>query len=341
MKIGSLHYATHSGLGVLAKEFYDNGVITDVLIRHHVRFETHREWYPDADIIEDSSVRSFEQDLKVLEDFISRLDVLFVFESPWHAETLAFAAKHKVPVAMMPMYEWSPYPLHADAFIAVSRLDYDYYKMMYPQANVVLIPVPANSQVPFTLREKALTFMHNGGNGSSNDRNGTRALIEALPYIESPIKLKLRAQGLDLPEVTDPRVEMVNRNLSFSELWGGSDVFLFVERFAGLSLPLQEAFSSGMLIIAGNRYPINTWLPNEALVAPTGYEKLQLAQVPFNSALYDPKDIARKIDEFYGKDITAFSLMGKRWAETNSWDNLRPVYLALLQSLVDGARVPA
>ena len=334
MKVGSLHYATHSGLGVLAKEYYDHGIITDVLIYKHVNFPTQREWYPQADMIGDVSLRSREDDLRVLDDFIGRLDVLFVFESPWMRETLELAIKHKVPVALMPMYEWSPYPLHADVFVTVSRLDYDYYKRMYPDKRVELIPVPANSQVPWTLREKALTFMHNGGNGSRHDRNGTRALIEALPYIESPIKLKLRAQGLDLPEVNDPRVEVVNRSLELSELWGGSDVFIFVERFNGLSLPLQEAHSAGMLVIAGKRYPIDTWLPTEPLVEPSGYEMLQFTSVQFQSAQYEPRAIARKIDEFYGTDITAYSLAGKRWAEENSWEKLAPVYRALLASMV-------
>ena len=334
MKIGSVHYATHSGLGVLAKEYFDNGVITDVLIKHHFKFATHREWYPDAEVIDDASVRSAADDKLVLEEFIRGLDVLFVFESPWYKETLELAVKHKVPVACMPMYEWSPYPMHADVYIAVSLLDYDYYRTMYPGKHVVMIPVPANSQVKWQKRERALTFLHNGGNGSMNDRNGTRALIDALPFIESPIKLKLRAQGLDLPPVEDERVELINTSLSFDELWGGSDVFLFVERFAGLSLPLQEAFCSGMMIIAGDRYPINRWLPVEPLVKPTGYEQLAFTNVPFSSALYDPRDIAAKIDQLYDTDISAYSLAGKKWAEENSWAVLAPVYLDLLRSLV-------
>lgn len=109
---------------------------------------------------------------------------------------------------------------------------------------------------------------------------------------------------------------------------------MFVERFAGLSLPLQEAFSAGLLVIAGDRYPINQWLPSAPLVAPTGYEDLNFVGVPFKSALYDPKAIASKIDEFYDTDISGYSLAGKKWAEENSWEVLRPQYIEMFKSLL-------
>jgi len=334
MKIGSLHYATHSGLGVLAKEFFDHFVVTDVLINQHIRFETHRDWYPDAEVIGNREVTTAQQDLQILEAFISKLDILFIFESPWYAQTLQFARKHKVPIAFMPMYEWTPYPMDADLFITVSQLDCDFYRRMYPQHRVEMLNVPTNSQIEWRKRSQCKSFLHNGGNGSRNDRNGTQALIDALPFIRSPIELRIKGQGLDLPAVHDRRVEVINRDLSFSELWGEADAFVFVERFAGLSLPLQEAFASGMLVIAGNRHPINTWLPTTPLVAPIGYEDLSFVNVPFKSALYDPRHIAAKIDALYDTDISAYSLAGKAWAEEHSWANMKPRYLELLSTLL-------
>jgi hypothetical protein len=334
MKVGSLNYATHSGLGILAKEFYDNRVITDVLIKYHPNFTTHREWYLDSEMIGDSEQTNVAEDMAILERFIRGLDILFVFESPWHLETIHFAQKYNIPVACMPSYEWSPFPLHADIFFVTSLLDLHYYKVMYPNHRVEMVLIPVNSNVRWKLREQCQTFLHNAGNGSSHDRNGTQVLIEALPYIDSPITLKIKAQSLPLPFVKDPRVELINRDLPFSELWDGADTFVFVERFAGLSLPLQEAYSSGMLVIAGNRFPINTWLPINPLVNPVSYEELSFVNIPFQSAIYDHKDIARKIDEFYGMDISFYSLLGKKWAEENSWERIRPQYIDRLESLL-------
>lgn len=144
----------------------------------------HRDWYPGAKVVGNAEETTPAEDLVVLEDFIKNLDVLFVFESPWYQETAVFAQKHCVPIVCMPSYEWSPYPLTATVFLTTSLLDYSYYKTMYPDHRVVMLPVPANSNVQWKLRERATTFMHNGGNGSRNDRNGTVSLIEALPYIK-------------------------------------------------------------------------------------------------------------------------------------------------------------
>lgn len=333
MKIGTINWATYSGLGVLTKEFWDAGVINDILVAIHPKLPDHSSnWYPGKATIAHPGAN---YDVKLLENYIKSLDVLLLFETQFFDETIPLAKKHKIPVAIMPMYEWSPFPMDADIFIVPSQIDYDYYKQMYPDHKIVLLPVPANSNIKWKLKSKALTFMHNGGNGSFNDRNGTKALIQALPYIKSPIKLKLKAQNLNLPPINDSRVEIINKHVPFNELWEETDVFIFVERFNGLSLPLQEAHASGCLVIAGDRYPVNTWLPNKPLVRPNGTDKYNFQpQIDFYAEKYDPKDIAVKIDEFYGKDITEYSLAGKAWAMSNSWECLKPRYLDLLKSII-------
>jgi hypothetical protein len=333
MKVGTINYSTHSGLGVLTKEFYDNKVITDILVVEHQTLPNHHNiWYPSS-----QTISTLSPDFAVLESFIKSIDVLLLFETPFFPETTQLARKYNKPIAIMPMYEFSEFPLDADLFIVPSQLDYDYYKSMYPDHMIILLPVPTNSNIKWELKEKALTFMHNGGNGSHFDRNGTQKLIEAIPYIKSPCKIKIKAQPqkVTLPKVLDPRIEIINEDLPFDKLWDDVDVFIFVERFNGLSLPLQEAYAKGCLVIAGDRYPINTWLPNKPLVKPIRYEEYSFNKnIPFNAASYNPKDIANKIDEFYGKDITKYSLAGKAWAESNSWRYLKSRYLNLIESLI-------
>ena len=332
MKIGTINWATYSGLGILTKEFWDNGIINDILIPIHPNLPDHSSiFYPGKTTI---SPPNSNYDINILENYIKELDILFLFETHFYPETIPLAKKYKIPVVVMPMYEWSPFPMDADMFIVPSQIDYDYYKKMYPDHRIIFLPVPSNSNIKWKLKEKALTFMHNGGNGSFHDRNGTLALIQALPHIKSPIKLKLKAQKLNLPQINDPRVEVINKHIPFDELWEDVDVFLFVERFNGLSLPLQEAHASGCLIISGDRYPINTWLPNKPLVKPCGVETYNFQPgINFLAEKYDPKAIAKKIDEFYNTDITEYSLAGKAWSESNSWKYLKPRYLDLLTSI--------
>jgi hypothetical protein len=54
----------------------------------------------------------------------------------------------------------------------------------------------------------------------------------------------------------------------------------------------------------------------------------------FEESMFDPLDIADCIDHWYGKDITEFSQMGRRWAEKNTWEELKPSYMGLLRSML-------
>ena len=56
MRVGSIVRATNQGLGVLAESFYNNGVITDVLIKGHPNnrlFPSYPQRYNNALVIGD------------------------------------------------------------------------------------------------------------------------------------------------------------------------------------------------------------------------------------------------------------------------------------------------
>ncbi len=117
-------------------------------------------------------------------------------------------------------------------------------------------------------------------------------------------------------------------------LWTEGDVFVFPEKFNGLSLPLQEARAAGMLVVSTDRFPINTWLPKEPLiqVSDTRMTRLGGHLTEFDEAIVDPRDIAAKIDEWYGRDISEYSEQGRMWAARNSWEILKPKYMEILAS---------
>lgn len=188
----------------------------------------------------------------------------------------------------------------------------------------ITIPVTAT----WRLREKAHVFVHNAGNGGLGGRNGTKELLEAMKYVISPLRLIVRSQ-VPIQQYRDSRIEY--RIGTFDDIWSEGDVAVFPEKFNGLSLPMQEAYASGMLVMGGARFPMTEWLPNEPLIPVASYKKERLA-VEFDSAQYDPKQIAETIDSWYGKDIISFSLKGKEWGEENSWKNLKPIYEKLLDS---------
>ena len=301
---GSIVLATNQGLGILAKQFYDNGVIDKVYIHKHSTRENHYDWFPNrVDRVDD----------------LLDCDKLIFFETCFDWTIIPKARAKGIKTIFVPMYECTPYPLPycPDIVISPSLLDLKYY----PDSKFIQIPVKEK----WRLREKAQVFVFNAGNGGLGGRNGTKELLEAMKYVKSPIKLIVRSQ-VPITEYKDPRIEYQIGDCK--DLWGEGDVFIFPEKFNGLSMPIQEAFASGMMIMSTDRFPMNTWLPTEPLIPVKSYKK-EFISVKFDMAVIDPKDIAKTIDAWYNKDITKFSLLGKEFGEINSWDNLKKVWREL------------
>ncbi len=185
MRVGTICYATNSGLGLLAKSFYDHGVVTDAMLVRHPHYVNHEDWYPIEDRFWPKQVG----------EFLSRIDFLLLFEqavgNTW--SVVAEASRRNIPVVMMPMYEWTPRPLPvpADLFLCPSKLDQQYYQT----ENYQLVAVPVD--VSWRRRERALRFVHNAGHCGTKFRNGTLSLIEAIQHIQSPINLTIRCQPDD------------------------------------------------------------------------------------------------------------------------------------------------
>lgn len=301
---GSIVLATEQGLGYLAKAFYDNGILDMVCIHPHSSRHNHYEWYP---------TNVTEQEL------LEKCDVLIFFETCFNWKILVKAREKGIKTILIPMYECTPNPLpyQPDEIWAPSLLDKDYY----PNSKLIQIPV----NIEWKLRKKARLFVHNAGNGGLGGRNGTKELIEAFRWVTSDARLLIRSQ---IPiKCDDQRIEV--KTGTFDDIWSEGDVFIFPEKFNGLSLPLQEAFASGMAVMCGARYPMTEWLPQQMMFPVKNYKKERIA-VEFKCAEYDPKDIAEMIDEWYDKDITAFSVAGKKWGSQNSWKQLKEKYRELI-----------
>lgn len=313
--IGSVVFATNQGLGILAKGFFDNGIINKVLIKPHSTYKNHYDWYNTASVTNEDAL-------------LDNVTHLLIFETPFDWKIIVKARERGVKTILMPMYECTrfPFPYEPDEIWCPSQLDYDFYKSMGKE-NIKLIQVPV--EVKWHLRKRAKVFVHNAGNGGLGGRNGTLELIRAMEYVKSPIKLIIRTQTIDF-KCDDPRVEIRYGTTPYESLWNEGDVFIFPEKFNGLSLPLQEAYASGMLVMASDRFPNYTYLPKEPLIPVKGYVKERIS-VEFDMAVIDPIDIAKKIDEFFDKDITNYSLIGKEWGKNNSWKNLADDYKLMLK----------
>ena len=336
MRVGTVNYATDQGLGILVKSFYDAGIVTDVFIVEHSEYLSNFDWYPDAP---SAPVKSLLTRRGVgVHNFVRQMDVMLFFETPFDWSLLPFCKANHIPTALMPMYECMPkvLPHQPDKFICPSLLDLQYYP-----DNGVFIPVPVD--VEWRQRTDANQFVHNAGHLGLKGRNGSLELLQAMRHVKSPLELLVRSQTAEMeaivknvPEIeSDERITVKVGSVPYGELWSAGDVLVHPEKFNGLSLPLQEARAAGMMVMSTNRFPANEWLPNDPLIPVESFFRSSVSgsRLEFEQANVTPEDIAITMDEWFGSDISEYSLAGKEWAETMSWKALKPRYMEVLESL--------
>ncbi len=331
MRVGTVCYATSRGLGHLAKGFYDHDLITDVCVVQHPGVPTNEDWYPNAKQVD---LRKCGRDAFVsyiLQDFCVGKDAMLFFETPFDWSLMDYCREHGVRSYLVTMYECTPMShVKPYKYLCPSKLDLEYF----PEGIEVQLPV----EYPWRQRTVAEHFVHNGGYLGLRGREGTTLLIEAMQYVKSPIRLTIRVQenvSLTYQHMAakDKRIEYFPQAVPYHDLYGIGDVAVLPQKFNGCSLPLMEAYASGMLVMTTNRFPANTWLPNEPMIPVAGYNRgVQVGgpYMKFDEAIIDPRTIAETIDAWYGRDIVGFSRRGEFWAMRNSWEQLRPVWKELL-----------
>jgi len=306
---GIVCLATEQGLGRQAKSFIDNGLVQEVFCYPHSSYVNHYEWYPNR--------------CKTYEELLEKCDEIWFIETPFNWNYILQAREKGKRTVMFLMYECSRLPYIPDQLVGGSIME----KIHFGDS-VKVIPVPAPKEIKWKLRETAKIFYHQAGHGGLGGRNGTKELLDSMQYVKSPIKLIIRTQ-FDNFKSNDPRVEIRVGDFPYESLYEEGDVFVYPDKFGGSCLPVQEAFASGMAVMASKRLPHTEWLPNDILIPIKGYKKERIAEKIFDSAIVDPKDIAICIDMLYNKNITEYSLAGKKWGEDNSWESLKKQYEAI------------
>ena len=341
MKVGSVMYATSQGIGHLAKSFYDAGVVNEMMIYKHPHGEerapTNLHWYPEGTHVISTRAIYGEK----VERFLDDIDVMLFFETPLDWAFANRCHQRGVKTAIIPMHEWFlQNPSHKfDLFINPSLLDQQYF----PKG--VHVPVPVEDHVTWHARHTATRFLHNAGHVGSRNHKGTLELLRALKFVKSPIELTVRCQDREAimrlvrdSEVgNDPRLIVVSEELPREKLFDPThDVYIAPEKYNGLSLPLQEAFASGMMVMTSNRFPHNQWLPEEPLIKVASTRKCQVARghLEIEESIITPESIASSIDHWYGKSITNFSLKGEFYRRSNSWSELKYRYTEALESIL-------
>lgn len=333
MRVGCINYAHKRGLGYLMRDFHRAGVVTDVLVVRHPGIPSCAdEWYPPGT----PSVQLRRLDARVMRDFCAGMDAMLFFETPFDWSLIPFCRERGIRTVLCPMMECTP--IHhepPDLYACPSLLDYEEY---FPREKSIFLPLP--TEYPWRLRERAEWYIHRGGYLGLRGREGTTLLIEAMKHVRCPLRLSISVQENVSAEhqrlcAHDHRIDYTAATIPYEDLYAVGDVAVMPQKWNGCSLPMQEACAAGLCVMASDRFPANSWLPKEPLIPVAGYiEGSQIggAYMKFREAVIRPEDIAATMDRWYGQDVSAFSLAGRRWAEAHSWAALKDRWLGVLQA---------
>ncbi len=275
----------------------------------------------------------------VLAGFFRNLDVVWCAETPYTYEALHLARVLGVATVVQGNYEflrWLREPLDLpDEFWAPSDWNLDQWPL-----GSRLMPFPVDRQdFPYSHRAEVRSFLHIAGTPAINDRNGTIAVVEALAFLREPTHVIIRSQKQISARIRAPKhvqLDLICDDLPDNrDLYEGSDVLVMPRRYGGLSLPINEACSLGMAVIASDVSPQNGFLPKESLVkaVPAGAFRSPVGKLQTYSV--DPRDLAAKMDEFTRDPgmLAHCQSWSDLYASGIDWLRMESVYWEALRSL--------
>lgn len=258
-------------------------------------------------------------------------DTLYTAET-WYADEFPHEAKEadvRTVLHVMP-----------ELYVASRIADDIWIPTTYRQALIprsVVVPVPvALDRFTYEPRTPANHFVSVWA-PAMLDRNGTDAALAALELIRTPARFTvLGAQrNVEMPPGSPVTLDCSPRPYpdAYFDLWpDDADVLVLPRRYAGLSMPVQEAAARGMPAIMTACDPQNGW-PGVISVSSRGRPaRHQMAGGIVDVHDPDPTAIARAVerlatDEGFAGEMSA---RARAWAESISWDVWVPRYRELL-----------
>lgn len=307
--------------------------------------EEHRERFPDARVTSYDG-QGGHLPMADIEWLLGGSDVVLTAETPYDHRVYDLARQRGVRTVCQPNPEfWRP---TLDPNLPLPDLCANPSRWRESAMPGVHLPHPVDRErLPFRLRTEAKRFLHVHGHAASNDRQGTELILEALTYCRTTPDLTIRTQT-KLGSLAGRMARVVERRgrarvhllrgdpPDYWDLYEGYDVLLAPRRYGGLSLPMQEAASAGLVVLAADREPERFDLPAECLIplAETRSHRYPGGDILIESA--DPKVLAERIDELVETPalVERLSQVSDVYAESISWDRLLPQWEALLERVM-------
>ncbi|MGH9093846.1 MAG: hypothetical protein ACRDXE_01660 [Acidimicrobiales bacterium] len=244
-------------------------------------------------------------------DFARAVDVVYAAETFYREDVAAIFADEDTPTVLHAMPElwradmaqptrvWVPTAWEADRMPAGTKI----------------VPVPVDTQ-KYPDRAGAgrcARFTHLSA-PAFYDRNGTAIVINALAHLKAhePITVRFVGPGEPPPSYRNyygtPIVLEHDPagHHDRADIWGGDPAaFVMPRRYAGLSLPMQEAAALGLPIVSTHLIPQRLWLDPATTVEARPLRRVRMVGGTFDVYDADPADVAAAMSALAGDEHTA------------------------------------
>lgn len=345
MRIGLIARADSTGLGIQSREFFNHIPCKALVIDFKNMGQPHTAHilepdfsaFPDQQILTWGRRHNMRGDIPktLIREFIKDIDVLFCMETPYDYDVFDECRRAGVKTILQINYEFLDYPNRfgypaPDLFAAPSMWNYD----LIPHPKVYL-PVPARKNRTVKAHN---TFLHIAGRHALKDRNGTQTLLQALQFVREKMTVIIQGQQdtLFVPPNRRGNVSLLvdtNNKANYLDNYSGG-ILVMPRKYGGLCLPMNEALSFGMPVIATNIAPNNTWIPVEWLI-PAHHAGTIPCKRTIDYFEGDAVALAKKMDDFCDPDryLKAVAI-AEQISETISWEALKPKYMEVMEKLV-------
>ena len=258
MRLGLIGRADDGGLGNLLAEFArhlrpDRVVIMD--LGEFGRSAVHLDRYEGLDY---RVCHGTALDLDSMDWLLDGCDVLYTAETSYNDALWSRAREKGVVTVLHAMPELFSPPHKPDVLWLPTHWEQSRFSGIAHE----IVPVPiAMDRFTKTKRKSCRTFVHVGA-PAMRDRNGTEIVLGALKHVQHPCKVVMRGLAFNLvgPEGVVEIECCSGYPDDYWDIWPpDADVLLLPRRYAGLSLPMQEALAQGIPIISLDLEPQRSW----------------------------------------------------------------------------------
>lgn len=337
MKLGVLARANSRGLQyqseAVAREYGASVLLVDVPNHSSRRFPTRRDVFPDAPCV---TVRAgWQLDEGVVRRWLQGLTHVYSAETLYD-ERLADWGRHEGVATVCHVN-----PEFVCGHWGIGKPSALWSATIWRQGitGARLVPMPADPAPVVALHQDSPRWLHVGGKETTGDRNGTIAVLTALPLLERPCHVRIVTQERRLPmDVHAPphvEVEVITGGVENpADLYTDRDALVLPRRYGGLCLPVGEAMARGMAVVMTDISPNRDTWP-VAGVKARGGTTIEVPAGRLRIADVDPAALAHAMDVMADPWVRhSWQRQARDWAAANSWEALRPTWDAELQACV-------